>query len=716
MSKSFLTFLFFLSSTLFAQSNTILICQATANPPVIRGEGITERVGDIVLTCNGGQPGASISGNLSIFLSVPITNRILSNNSVPDVLLALDLGSGQVQLPVVASTQNTGLVFNGVMFNLSPTGSATLRILNVRGAASVTQLKPGALVFADLAFNAGSLLSITNNHFIVGVPQVTLLDMFSGKIFCSTQGSPLPDSFSFTNLLAAGTVFTTTRVTEGFASAFAPKGSPFSNFRADSGLRIIATYSGFPAGARLFVPDVVAGSSASQPTAGGDLGVTPSGGLYKPGSTQLLLSRVQGADSNGAGGTPIFIPPASGAAIAFDSVSELSLSGGSAYVVYEVVDSNPTLQESAQFPTFLGLAPGGTAAQTDEAVNLAPVSDVIAPSITAPIPRFIVSTPGTDCNVVGDCSANYFPKIIADLTPLQATAPSNGNFQVRYIPITNGAGGVLRWNITVAYISGSGYLRINPSSGVNNGTARVDFLPNNLAPGTYQATLTIDAGPAVGARTIPVTFVVTPAEAPPPVGPIVTAVTNAAGIGPGPVVPGSLATIWGTKLSGKVVLVTFDGLPGKQLYSGDSQINLLVPIELGTKTAANVIVTVDGVPSTAFTIALAPYFPGIFPGAILNQDNSVNSSSVPAKVGSVIQIFATGLPATGGITGRIGDRFIAVPYYGGPAPGLPGVQQVNLLVPSDIPTGTTTVSVCGASAVNPGSQTCSPSVPLTITP
>ncbi len=44
------------------------------------------------------------------------------------------------------------------------------------------------------------------------------------------------------------------------------------NLNADTGTRIIVQYSGFPAGAQLFVPTVVAGSDATQPTAGGDLG------------------------------------------------------------------------------------------------------------------------------------------------------------------------------------------------------------------------------------------------------------------------------------------------------------------------------------------------------------------------------------------------------------------------------------------------------------
>src|SRR5437667_4557323 len=80
----------------------------------------------------------------------------------------------------------------------------------------------------------------------------------------------------------------------------------------DSGIRIAAVYTGFPAGARIFVPDVVAGSDALQPTAAGDLGGSPSGGAYAPGSGALLLSRVSGTDTSGAGGLPVYVPRPTG--------------------------------------------------------------------------------------------------------------------------------------------------------------------------------------------------------------------------------------------------------------------------------------------------------------------------------------------------------------------------------------------------------------------
>src|SRR5216684_1957214 len=81
-----------------------LTCATGAVNPAVRAEGITETLGDILLTCSGGAPGSMISLNLSIFLNVGITNRILnvgitnriSTTNATDVSLTVDSGSGPV--------------------------------------------------------------------------------------------------------------------------------------------------------------------------------------------------------------------------------------------------------------------------------------------------------------------------------------------------------------------------------------------------------------------------------------------------------------------------------------------------------------------------------------------------------------------------------------------------------------------------------------------
>jgi uncharacterized protein (TIGR03437 family) len=157
----------------------------------------------------------------------------------------------------------------------------------------------------------------------------------------------------------------------------------------------------------------------------------------------------------------------------------------------------------------------------------------------------------------------------------------------------------------------------------------------------------------------------------------------------------------GSNLSGKSVAVTFDGTPATLLYTSDSQLNLQVPAAIGSKPTTTMIVTVDGLSSAPQTVPLAPAWPAIFDHGILNQDYSQNSASAPAAAGSVLQIFATGIPSGATVTAQIKDRTGLIPTYAGPAPGLTGVQQVNVAVPSDLTTQTTQLMLCASAAGQP---------------
>src|SRR5581483_5224272 len=62
-------------------------CAATSVPAPVRTEGLTERLGDIVIQCSGSNSGAVLAGNLTVALPVSVTNRIGSNNQASDLLL-----------------------------------------------------------------------------------------------------------------------------------------------------------------------------------------------------------------------------------------------------------------------------------------------------------------------------------------------------------------------------------------------------------------------------------------------------------------------------------------------------------------------------------------------------------------------------------------------------------------------------------------------------
>jgi len=137
-------------------------------------------------------------------------------------------------------------------------------------------------------------------------------------------------------------------------------------------------------------------------------------------------------------------------------------------------------------------------------------------------------------------------------------------------------------------------------------------------------------------------------------------------------------------------------------------VNFQVPWELAGQLQTSLSVTVNGQTSSAETINLAPFSPGIFSmngqgtgqGAILDASNRLVDSANPAVAGStVIQIFCTGLgpvtnpPPTGWLAGlplsstlttailTIGGERASV-LFSGLAPGSVGEYQVNALMPA----------------------------------
>jgi uncharacterized protein (TIGR03437 family) len=181
----------------------------------------------------------------------------------------------------------------------------------------------------------------------------------------------------------------------------------------------------------------------------------------------------------------------------------------------------------------------------------------------------------------------------------------------------------------------------------------------------------------------------------------------------GPVAPLQLLTIFGTGLgpaTGVIatnfttdelagVEVSFGSTPAPLLYVSSTQINFAVPAD----TSADVMdakVTVNGVSSPARQFALTFDAPSLFPATpppasnpssfplpalALNSDGSVNSSSNPAPLGSVITIFLNGispdpdtntapLQLTSDLAWMVTDVALENPF----------VTQVSLQVPSKL--------------------------------
>jgi uncharacterized protein (TIGR03437 family) len=161
------------------------------------------------------------------------------------------------------------------------------------------------------------------------------------------------------------------------------------------------------------------------------------------------------------------------------------------------------------------------------------------------------------------------------------------------------------------------------------------------------------------------------------------------------VAAGSFASVFGT-FPANVDEVAFGSADAKLVFTGPTQINLVVPSLLAAGTSA-VSVRVKGTPVASGTVTISAAGPGLFvaqnsdptqPGAILNQDSTVNSSTNRAAPGTVMQIFATGYGPLNANNQAAVQVYIAetpaIVQYSGPAPGYPGLWQINAVLPAGV--------------------------------
>jgi uncharacterized protein (TIGR03437 family) len=327
-----------------------------------------------------------------------------------------------------------------------------------------------------------------------------------------------------------------------------------------------------------------------------------------------------------------------------------------------------------------------------------PISSVSVASKKDPVPRYAATAIASDCEQVGDCGQVYFPVLSVDTTPIALSGASKGVLQSVKLPVLNDGGTVMSYVATIQYESGAGWLSITPSAADVRGNLPIEIVadPTLLDAGTYKASIVVDAGQA-GKATIPVTFTLAPP------GVTIQSIVNAASYQPS-VSPGSYVALFGSRLSGSNVSVTFNDVPATvipvpQPYN-DTQVNLIVPSSLTPQTKVNVVARVDGKVSNTYVATLAVNAPGIFTPGIVNPDGRINSATAPVARGSYVQVYLTGLaiPVTNIVTVTIGDETGIVPLYAGAQPTLPALDQVNVVVPSSatVTEGTTQLAVCVA--------------------
>jgi len=432
-------------------------CTANAGVPArVRGEGLTELVGDVILNCSGQKPMVAVDtiiyANVQIFLSVNITSRLLeTTNNSSEALLTLNdpLPAAQI-LSVVPPVQPPSPVGsdvfrgrkageNSLLWTAVPIigaavlpGSVTsqiIRITNVRGNASQafsagqTFIPQQITMFVTVT--SSTAIPINNPTQVVGA---VLKGLDFAARNCADDGG-IGTTYSQcaainSDLYGDGTKTGQTlhgylKFTEGFEAAFkrqieagqdgAPLGFLYPNSEsayvntailgsltgtANTGTRLIARFSGIPAGVKIFVAVREGGATSS--------------------TIDAYLVSV--TDPTGTGGSAGFPLTGTGTAKCTDneSILEVPLFGGAGAATWEVTQSSGIALEKALFGVAIAYSSNpsanipaltlGTPGKVSG--NFAPISTVGTMSSVAPIPRFADLPIIKDLINVNPCKTN----------------------------------------------------------------------------------------------------------------------------------------------------------------------------------------------------------------------------------------------------------------------------------------------------------------------
>ncbi|HMD49164.1 MAG TPA: hypothetical protein VKG79_08705, partial [Bryobacteraceae bacterium] len=229
-----------------------------------------------------------------------------------------------------------------------------------------------------------------------------------------------------------------------------------------------------------------------------------------------------------------------------------------------------------------------------------------------------------------------------------------------------------------------------------------------------------------------------------------TGVLNAASFAPftAGVSPGELITIVGnnigpstlqvtqtvpfpTKLGGVQVLI--NQIPAPLYYVSANQVSAIVPFEISSASVAQIQIVNNGSSSNVVTEFINQTTPGIFTepaggvgeAAALHPDFSLVTANHPAQIGETVAVFVTGLGntfpfvsdgaaapstnlanTTATITATV-DNIPATVTFAGLAPGLAGLYQVNVVIPSGVTPGDVYLELIG-----PDSDTLEAGIPV----
>jgi len=226
--------------------------------------------------------------------------------------------------------------------------------------------------------------------------------------------------------------------------------------------------------------------------------------------------------------------------------------------------------------------------------------------------------------------------------------------------------------------------------------------------------------------------------------PSYSSLVSSASFQAGPVAPGELITFYGHYLGPATpagwelgsngllinpnanIQVFFDDVPAPVVYASAGQVNIVTPYSVANGFSTMRIQTPGGSVSST-SIGAAAAAPGVFPGAIINKDGSMNSASHPVPVGAYVTMYVTGLGQTtpAGVDGTLTpltnfptqnyavamtisrNLLFSTPVpmqvlYYGPAPGqAEGVGQIDVVVPAGVLSGENFMEISAGPGASP---------------
>ncbi len=727
-----------------------LTCTASAPaPPILRTEGISERVADIVLDCNSQLPAGTFA-DLSIFVGGTIVTNPLLVGNYTNALLLLDVPPTASQVLGQNVLQGGQQGSNSLKWrNLPVDGHRIFRLTNVRVSGSMAGI--GSTVQAFVSISTPDAAQP-----LYSAPALTVATVDQG------MQMTLSGVTAFSQC-TAGTRKVQARFAEQFATSF----------------KSAAQETGFY-NARLGIPPATSGTRVElvlDTMARGTLSVTTS---QTSASTSSIQAKYVGNGTVSGDGLTV----------------EPEVIDGKAIAVWEVTASNPNILEVLAFDVILVTTSDGTAATSPPVSQycargfFAPGTTGLSAQVHPAISRFDDYTTAAGLlglnpsDVVAPFTSNVlgFDTGIAVLGPSEdkyangancSLAPYGSNSPGIYgapQPYTESVGCVpegsnlklLSTEATVynldpaaapmwkagfsaAFIGQGGvslfttldasgasvyfrtddqgtgataigdWLRAEIWTDMSPATMRYHVDPSNLRPGYYQRYITLRGG--IGeVQTLPVNIFVPDAipsfER--------AGVTHAGSYRPGFVAPGQATVIFGKNFGapGNETHVYFDGVEVQQIYLYSGQVSVFAPFELAGKSSTEIEISYGVSRSTKVTVPVLQQNPSLLtarsdgagPVAALNQDSTLNTAANGAPAGTIVTLFGTGAgqtsPASANgqlgpanasflepMTVQIGGQNAEI-LYQGPAPALTaGVFQLNVRIPAGVPAGPALVSI-----------------------